>query len=124
MGTINELTTQWQQTKAALEAAQEAHLQSEIAIYEAVKDTLPDKGTTTLDTGLKIVTGYTESWDQEKLNEVYNAWDFPMAFPFKGEWKPDGKAVSYLREHAPQLYGKISYALTMKPKKPSFSMKG
>lgn len=120
---IEFLTQAWIATKANLAAAQEAHLRSEIALYNAVKERLPEKGTTTLETGLKIVTGYAEKWDQERLSEIYNAWDEAVKFPFKGEWKPDGKAISYLRENAPQAYKKLSEALTMAEKKPEFSMK-
>ena len=120
---VATLTARWQETKATLEAAQAAHLQSEVDLYNAVRADLPSKGTLTLDTGLKIVTGFTEKWDQEKLGEIYNAWDAPVKFPFKGEWKPDGKAISYLRENAPDAYRKLSDALTMTEKKPAFSMK-
>ena len=64
------LIQQWKQTKAALKAAQDAHLQSEINFYNAVKASLPDKGTFHVG-DITIVTGYTEKWSQEKLTEIY-----------------------------------------------------
>jgi hypothetical protein len=112
----------WNRTKAALQAAQEDHLQSEIAIYNEVEDQLPDRGTFQFG-DIKIVTGFTEKWDQAKLNEIYNVWDQPLKFPFKGEWKPDGKAISYLRENAPEAYRMLSDALTLTERKPLFSLK-
>jgi hypothetical protein len=72
---------------------------------------------------MKISIGFTEEWDQTALAEAYNQWDTSVPFPFSGIWKPDSKAISYIRENIPQAYAKLREALTLKPKKPSFSVK-
>jgi hypothetical protein len=120
---LEHLTVQWKYTKAVLKAAQEAHLQSEIDLYNAVKGELPNKGTYYAG-DITIVTGHTEKWDQEKLNEIHHEWDGTLKFPFKGEWKADGKAISYIRDNVPGVYRTLSDALTLTEKKPAFSVKG
>ena len=118
-----KLTARWRTAKKAVQAAQDHLLAIEVEIWNHEKHRLPPKGTTTLDTGLKIVTGFTEKWDQESLNKAYQGWEAPVPFPFKGEWKPDGKAISYLQQNLPEHYRTLQDALTISEKKPSFSMK-
>ena len=101
--------------------AQEDHLQTEINLYNAVKHTLPDKGTTMLDSGMKITTGFTEKWDQSVLANM--EWVAPVPFPFIAEYKPDAKQVAYIRENVPAAYKILSNALTLTPKKPIFTYK-
>ena len=72
---------------------------------------------------MKIATGYSEEWSQEQLTAAYHNWDASVPFPFTGVWKPDGKAIGYLRDNVPEAYRKIQSALTLKPKKPAFSVK-
>lgn len=118
------LTQAWQRAKADEEAANARRIAIESDIYQLVEDSLPDKGTTTLETGMKIVTGFTESWDQEKIADVQESlWPSDAPFPFKREWKPDGRAISSLRDYQPRLYQLIADCLTLKPRKPSFSVK-
>lgn len=119
-----KLTARWCTAKKAVQDAQDHLLAVEVEIWDHEKHRLPPKGTTTLDTDLKIVTGFTEKWDQESLNRAYQAWDAPVPFPFKGEWKPDGKALTYLKDNLPAHYKALQEALTLTDRKPGFSMKG
>ena len=116
-----ELIDNWKRTKAVLTEAQDAHMKSEYALYEDAKSDIPEKGTFHYG-DIKIVTGFTEKWDQDAISKIYQAWDSDLKFPFKGEWKPDGKAISYIRENASGVYKKLSEALTLSPKKPAFSL--
>ena len=125
MNELSTLTLQWQGAKHREREANVARIGIESRIYELVADQLPHKGTTTLDTGIKIVTGYSENWDQEEVQRAYETWphESGVEFPFQGTWKPDGKAISYLRENYPDAYRLIQGALTLTPKKPAFSVK-
>ncbi len=120
---LNELATQWKEQKAALKAAQESLLQTEIAIYDLVKNDLREKGITHFEHGLDVTTGFTESWDEDAVSVAYNAWPQGVPFPFKGMWKPDAKALSVVKDHSPEAYRLLQEALTVKPKKPSFNVK-
>lgn len=125
MTDLSTLTQQWQGAKRREQEANAARIDIESKIYELVASQLPDKGTTTLDTGMKIVTGFSESWDQEAVQRTYEQWphESGVKFPFQGTWKSDGKAISYLRENCPDAYRLIQGALTLTPKKPAFSVK-
>ncbi len=117
------LTDAWKLEKQNESDANARRIAIESQIYELTQAQLPDKGTFALETGMKIATGFSEEWSQEQLNAAYQEWDASMPFPFTGIWKPDGKAISYLRDNVPDAYKKIQPALTLKPKKPAFSMK-
>lgn len=92
-------------------------------VYTAVEEVkpLPDKGTTHA-TGIKITTGMSEKWNQEKLIEIERTWarKSNLPFPFKQEYKADGKAINYLRENVTEAYAALQDALTLTPKKPTF----
>lgn len=120
---LASLTEAWKEAKQNEQQWNQQRIAIESAIYELTAPDLPDKGTHTTDTGMKITTGFSEDWDQEKLNAAYQNWPADVKFPFAGTWKPDGKAISYLRENAPSHYALLSPALTLKPKKPAFSVK-
>ncbi|WP_435008005.1 hypothetical protein P12x_005272 [Tundrisphaera lichenicola] len=117
------LTDAWKIEKQNESDANARRIAIESQIYELTQSELPDKGTYTLPTGMKIATGFSEEWSQEQLNAAYQEWNASVPFPFTGTWKPDGKAISYLRENLPEAYKKIQPALTLKPKKPAFSVK-
>ena len=118
---LTPLTTEWAKRKAALKEAQEALLQTEIAIYEIVRDHLPEKGTSHFG-DLKIVMGQTESWDDAKIDAARQSWPDGTPFPFKSTWKADAKAISTVREYAPDAYKMLVPALTVKSSKPQFSV--
>lgn len=116
------LTIAWLAEKNKEAEANAERIRIESRIYELTQNDLPEKGTHTLPTGMKIVTGYAESWDEDVLNTAYQNWQAPLPFPFKGQWKPDAKQITYIRENCPELYRLIQPALTLKPKKPAFSL--
>lgn len=118
------LIDEWKHAKEQETIWNARRIEIESKIYELNQASIPDKGTYTTDGGMKITTGFSEEWDQSQLTAAYQQWPEGVKFPFAGTWKPDGKAVSYLRDNAPDLYRLLQPALTLKPKKPSFSMKG
>lgn len=108
-----------------LAIAKEVVEQAESAIYLAVEKLLPEKGTTHFE-GVKIVTKFYDKWDSSKLDEIEKEWSQKsnLPWPFKKEWKAEGKSITYLRENAPDNYNLISDALTLTPAKPSFTLAG
>jgi hypothetical protein len=121
---LSKLTEAWKTAKSAVQSAQETLLAIEVRIWNLVKDRLPEKGTTNFETGLKVTTGLSEKWCQESLSQAHQSWSAPVPFPFKGEWKPDGKAITYIKETFPEHYKLLQDALTVSEKKPSFGVKG
>lgn len=96
--------------------------EAQINLYNEYKDNIVDKGTNTFG-DVKIVTGYNDSWDQDMLAEIHSTLDRPEIFPFKSEFKLDRKRYDALETFDGALYKRINSALTLKPKKPSFSIK-
>jgi hypothetical protein len=115
-----ELVQMGHRAKENIERNQKLLLDIEKALLDKNKDLIKEKGTTNLDCGIKIVTGFTEGWEQQKLHEIYSGGNWPL-WPFKGEWKPDNKSLKVLEESFPQHYHRLCEALTMKPKKPAFN---
>ena len=109
--------------KANLEIAKQNVTDAESAIYVAGGSNIPKKGTVHF-TGVKIETGFTEKWNQDQLTEIEQTWarKSNLAFPFKREWKPDGKALTYIRENAAEAYKVLEAALTTTDKKPACTL--
>ncbi len=116
---MEKLIKQWKANKAALKSAQEALLQTEIAIYQEVKDTLPPKGTTHFGP-MSIVTGYTEKWNQSEIEKVAASWPENLPCPFFTEYKVDKKIFDVVAGSVPAA----AACLTLMERKPSFSVKG
>lgn len=123
---IEDLTNAWKFAKRELEEAKELLLKVEYEIWENVGREVPEKGTTNFDSGLKIETGFTEKWAQDIISELHAKWDPERApfWPFKAEWKKDGKRLELLRETYPVMYAEVMRALELQKKKPAFSVKG
>ncbi len=117
------LIDEWRHCKEQETIWNAKRIEVESKLFEVHQANLPDKGTYTTDDGMKITTGFTEEWDQSVLSQAYQQWPADIKFPFAGVWKSDGKAISYLRENAPSAYAILQPALTLKPKKPSFTIK-
>ncbi len=115
------LLDNYKAAKMAADLADRAVLEAQYAIFESVKDKLPEKGTTHFE-GLKITTGFYEKYDQDILQELKTTWKANVPFPFKEELKPDGTAIKYVKENIPGAYKEICKALTLTDKKPSFSL--
>lgn len=118
-----KLVEQLRIAKNTLAVAEQAVLDAESAIYLAAQSKLPEKGTTNF-TGVKIVTGFYEKWNQEKLKEIETTWPRKsnLPFPFKREFKADGTAISYIRENSKEAYDALADALVLTPSKPSFKL--
>lgn len=109
--------------KANLKIAAQNVINAESAIYEAGRAHIKETGTVHL-TGVKVETSFNEKWNQEKLVEIESTWarKANLAFPFKREWKPDGKALTYVKENAPEAFKVLQEALTSTPAKPAFTL--
>jgi hypothetical protein len=123
--TLPELINQLTEAKAA-EAEANANrltLETEILNHPDVAKKLKLEGTTSFKgTGLSIATGFTRSWDAEKL------WELSVGikeefFPFKQSLTEDRKAAKEIEADYPELWAQLSSALTLKPKKPSLTLK-
>ena len=118
------LAKKWQALKADEDNARTKRLAVEADIIKHFENEIPSRGTYRVDGGIKIVTGFAESWDQDALDAIQKNWSHGSGvtgFPFKVEWKPDNPAIKQLREKAPEIYEEIAPALNVVPKKPSFS---
>ena len=117
------LIDEWKEAKQQETIWNAKRIEVESKLYEENQANLSDKGTYTTEEGMKISTGFSEEWSQDEINRAYQQWPDGVKFPFTGTWKPDGKAVTYLRDNAPAMYALLQPALTLKPKKPSFIIK-
>lgn len=123
MTDLKTLTDQWIEAKKQEQYYTNQRFNIELSIYELTHDQLKETGTTTLETGMKVTTGYSEAWDNAQVRDLIAQWPYDVKFPFEQTWKPDGKAISYLRDNVPALYRMLQPALTIRPRKPSFSIK-
>ena len=118
----------WKVAKATEKDANSIRLAAEKELLSIVE--IHKKGVNNFEGGLKITTGETDSWDNDQISLLYAKWMSgqviftPPVFPFKQQWKADNKALDIIREHDLALYrGMIEPMLTVKPKKPAFSIK-
>lgn len=119
--TLEELTFQWKSAKNAEQVANMLRLQIEQKVLELCGSELKDKGTNNLKTGLKVVTGYTEKWDNDALRDIRNMWCSNYSFPFREEFKPTRASLEFIEENDKAAFEEIQEALTVSPSKPSFS---
>lgn len=117
-----QLAANLKHAKETLADAEKLVEAAEVTIYLAAGN-LPEEGTTYV-TGCKIVTGFYSKWSDESLAKAEENWTkfSNLPFPFKKTYKADGKAISYMRENAKTAYDAIEPALTLTPKKPSFTL--
>lgn len=118
-----KLVAQWAEAKNRERKASGDRIAIELKIWEMYEDELPKKGSAALE-NLKITTGTTDKWNQDELQEIRANWPdgCSVPFPFREELKPDGKAISYIKDHVPDVYEVLTQALTQDPRKPSFSI--
>lgn len=117
------LVASLKEAKEKEKIAKQQVLDAQSAIYMAVASQLPEKGTTKFQ-GIKITTGLYEKWDQDQLNLIFHNWKHNITFPFKLEYKADGRALSALKKIASFAYADLVPALTTTPKKPTFKLEG
>ena len=123
--TLPELISQLTTAKAAETEANANRLRLEGAILnhpDVIKKLKPEGTTNFKDTGLSITTGFTRSWDAEKLLDLSTGIreDF---FPFKSSLTEDRKAAKNIEAEYPELWLQLASALTLKAKKPALSIK-
>ncbi len=122
---LSELIQQLGEAKAAETVANAHRLSLETAIlnHPDVAKKLKMEGTTHFKgTGLSITTGFTRSWDTEKLLNLSVSIREEF-FPFKQSLTEDRKAAKEIEAEYPDLWSQLASALTLKPKKPSFVLK-
>ena len=116
---IDAMTQLWRIAKQAEVEAHDRRIEIENAILAEI-ETKPE-GTTKVG-AMTISTGFSRSWDQDKLDDL-RASVRGEYWPFAREWKEDRKAARVIEERFPDLWKRINEALTLKPKKPTFSVK-
>lgn len=70
--------------------------------------------------GLKIVCTQKTTWDQEKLDHIFDSG--PALWPFVSQWKPEKNNIDYIATVDPALYQALSEAREVKPQKPQFKL--
>jgi hypothetical protein len=120
---LEELTEQWLDYKKQEKNANQNRLYVESLILELCDSNVPKKGTMTLPHNIKVTTGFTEKWDQSRLQDIKKSWTANVPFPFKDELKPVSEALKVVRSITPSLGKEIDTALTVSPSKPYFSYK-
>jgi hypothetical protein len=117
---LAEFTAEWKQAKDRERAAEADRLIAESEIVDALGHRLPPQGTVWVNS-LRIITGFTDKWDQERLASIAAKWSGEIGFPFVRVWQADGKAVDFIRARFPKLYQKLNPALERTARKPYFS---
>lgn len=123
------LYAKWREYKNMETMANTGRLAVEKAMVELVSPDLREKGVNHFPNDLDITTGMEEKWSQEEIAIIksnYDAKQYPNLpfFPFKIEYKPDAAKMKVLKDDMNAVFIKIfSPALTIKPSKPSFSIK-
>ena len=123
--TLLELIEQLTEAKATETEANAHRFNIELSIlnHPDVINKLKTEGTTTFkESGLSVTTGFTRSWDAEKLLDLSTGIreDF---FPFKQVLTEDRKAAKNIEAEYPELWLQLASALTLKAKKPALSIK-
>ena len=111
--------------RKAAEAARQAQIEAELEVLNLaiVKEKLKDVGTTSFLGGyFKIQNKLNQRWDQSHLSAVLKTCELPI-MPFDIEYKPNAARMKVLKDTFPDIYRKLSAALTETPAKPYFTFK-
>lgn len=124
---LDQLVEELNQAKADEEAAKAARLRLEerVLAHPDIAAQLKEEGTTSCTTAagkLSVTTGFTRAWDQAELDRLAKMVS-PEFWPFKAEWKEDRKASRTFEERWPDLWAELRQALTLKPRKPTVTVK-
>lgn len=117
---LQSLRAEWTQAKTREDQYRKERLVVEEQIL-AMSGSLPEAGTTKVSDGLKIVTGLTVKYDQDKLMELYRS-GAVSNWPFKKEFKPVAADLKYLQNNEPEQFALIEEASTVTPKKPTIKV--
>jgi hypothetical protein len=117
--TIEALSSAWVECKRQEEEANRKRLEIEQELCQLARREIPAQGSATLGS-VKVTTGFDRKWDVEVLTQIYRT--KPPVFPFKVSWKEDRRATSKLEiEHA-EVMAVFMPALTIREKKPYFTL--
>ena len=116
--TLEELKIEWLESKALEGKCKNARLDIENQILALAKD-LPEKGTKEICNGMKLTTGFSKSYDQEQLMELY-ASNKMKNFPFEKTFKPVNADLKYIEKNDKEAFMLIEKCATMTPKKVAF----
>lgn len=116
---LKKLAEQWIQYKRDEQDANERRLAVESEILELLEPIGLRPGANKVEGLIKITTGTTRKWDNEKLLVLRNsiAEDY---FPFKETFSENKKMSDDIEKSVPDLWAIISKALTISPRKPAF----
>ncbi len=123
-----KLVKQWDEYKKLETLAKDGRIRTEKALLVIVGRDLSEKGINHFPENLDITTGISESWDMDDISRQKVKFDDGLLdipyFPFIQTWKPDNKKLALISEAQPHTFNIVfSDALTIKPKKPAFSIK-
>lgn len=107
------------------EAARQVQIEAELELLSlaAVKENLKDVGTTSFLGGyFKVQNKLNQKWDQSQLDAILKTCELPI-MPFDIEYKPNAARMKVLKDTYPDIYRKLSAALTETPAKPYFTFK-
>jgi hypothetical protein len=116
---IEDLSSEWARYKRLEAEANLRRLEVEQELCRLARDEIPMQGTARLGC-VKVTTGFDRKWDAEILTDIYRT--KPPVFPFKVNWKEDRKTTSKLEVEHAELMAMFMPALTIKEKKPSFTI--
>lgn len=117
---LEKLTAAFDEAKQLEDKAKDVRLQVEEEILGRVEKELKDAGTNWFGP-LKIITGFTNKWDQDKLKNIRES-NQELPWPFEVEFKPMSDRIEWMKENYPDFWKKVeSSALTQSRRKPTFS---
>tara|TARA_R110000803_G_scaffold28011_10_gene65137 strand:+ start:6009 stop:6404 length:396 start_codon:yes stop_codon:yes gene_type:complete len=115
---LDALSAQWKECKREEKEANVKRLAVEKEFAEILD--IPEDGILKV-AGMKIHTGYTRKWDQEKLLKL-QAEIRAEFFPFESTLKENRAVAKHVEKEFPDLWALIADALTLTPSKASFSI--
>ena len=120
---VDSLCEQFIEAKKFEDRSKSYRLRVEIEILKREKCNIKDEGTGYIGP-LKIVTGYSEKWNSEKLSELFKQNPmFPHPFKPIPAFELIKDRVAWMEEHAKEYWTRLQVqALTRKKKKPAFSI--
>lgn len=118
---VYALCQEWIASKNQEKLANAKRIEIENKLIQLAKSDIPTEGSAKLG-DLKVSTGFTRTWDTDILTQIYRK--KPEVFPFKVEWKEDRRLTSKLESNSPEIMAIYAEALTIKTRKPSFSLIG
>lgn len=117
-----EIKQKWEELKTIEDNAKKQRHELEEEIFDSMEN-VPEKGTVEICNGFAFSVGTTTTFDQEALMDLYRSGEIKN-FPFEKQFKPINAELKYLEKNDPASFNKIMECAVMKPRKPSFKVKG